>query len=109
MYRRQGQEVVISLDATSGKTLWELAYDAPFRPDNPSAGSGPRAMPQVFGDLLYAVGETGRLHALDKRTGRRVWFRDIYREFRGTEMGYGYSRHSLRVGKKFMSSTGRLM
>src|SRR5882757_1739551 len=38
MYRRQGQEVVISLDATSGKTLWEFAYDAPFRPDNPSAG-----------------------------------------------------------------------
>src|SRR5262247_271002 len=30
MYRKDEQEVVIALDATTGKTLWEYAYDAPF-------------------------------------------------------------------------------
>src|SRR5215510_2012600 len=30
MYRKGEQEVVIALDAATGKTLWEYAYAAPF-------------------------------------------------------------------------------
>src|SRR5678816_3374523 len=32
MYRKGDNEIVIALDATSGKTVWEYSYAAPFSP-----------------------------------------------------------------------------
>ena len=65
-------EVVIALDAATGKTLWEHVYDAPLLPDmGMEYGPGPHSTPLVAGDLVFAPGVTGKLHALDKKTGTR--------------------------------------
>jgi len=67
-------EVVAAIDAGSGKTLWEHVYPAPLLPQmGMEYGPGPHSTPLVVGDLVYAVGVTGKLHALDKKTGRVVW------------------------------------
>src|SRR5688572_26340304 len=64
-------EVVIAIDAASGRTVWEHVYDAPILPRmNVEYGPGPHATPLIVGDMLYAVGSTGRMHALDRKTGR---------------------------------------
>lgn len=95
-YRRATQDVVIALDARAGKTLWEYAYDAPFKNDYSEAvGPGPYAMPQVIGDRLVTVSGIGQIHSLDKRTGKVVWSRDLYKEFSGRRLLYGYSSHAL--------------
>src|SRR5215212_10687616 len=52
MYRKGENEFVIALDATTGKTVWEYSYAAPFSPDyDMSNGPGPHATPLVSGDL----------------------------------------------------------
>lgn len=92
MYRRGENEVAVALDATTGKTVWEYAYAAPFTKDyDMSNGPGPHATPLVVGDLVFTSGATSRLYALDKRTGRPVWSRDLIREFNGTIRPNGYS------------------
>src|SRR5262245_35589585 len=78
-YRRGSQYVITALDARTGKTLWEYAYDAVFKNANSEAvGPGPYAMPQVVGDRLVTAGGIGQIHSLDKKTGRRVWSQDLY-------------------------------
>src|SRR5262245_40323540 len=44
-YRRGSQDVVTALDARSGKTVWEYAYEAPFTNSySEGVGPGPYAM-----------------------------------------------------------------
>jgi outer membrane protein assembly factor BamB len=90
-----GREVIVALDAATGKTIWEYAYDTPFAEGATDVGAGPYAMPQVIGDRIVTVGGTGKLHSIDKRTGKPVWSHDLYAEFGGSRMSYGYSCHAL--------------
>jgi len=92
MYSQGAQEIVIALAADTGKTIWEYKYDAP-----PQAGMdyeygvGPHSTPLLVEDLLYTVGATGKLFALDKKTGKVAWTHDLWTEYAGTRMGRGYS------------------
>ncbi len=92
------QEHVVALDARTGTTLWDFAYDAPneARAKGPWGGGarefirqvggqllylGPNATPLVYDGLVYAIGGTAKMHALDKKSGRVVWERDFFTEF----------------------------
>jgi outer membrane protein assembly factor BamB len=100
-------EVVVALDASSGKTLWEHAYDAPHLPRmGMEYGPGPHATPLVVGDLLYTVGVTGKLHALDKGTGRVVWAHDLWREYGGKVQGRGYACSPIAYGDTIVLTVG---
>lgn len=89
---RSDQEVVVALEAGTGKTIWEYAYDAPnLRGMDMKPGAGPHSMPLVLGERLYTVGVTGKLHCLDKKSGKALWFQDLHEKFKGTQMVYGYS------------------
>ena len=89
------QEVVAALDARTGKTLWEYAYAEPFRSAYSGAGPGPHIMPQIVGKRLFTIGAGGKLLALDKDSGQLLWKHDLYAEFGGTPLQYGYASHPL--------------
>jgi outer membrane protein assembly factor BamB len=91
MYSSGDHEIVIALEAATGKTIWEHNYESPKKGLNLEYGSGPHATPLIVGDLLYTAGATARLHALNKQTGKVVWVHDLWKEFGGTEMDRGYS------------------
>lgn len=95
-FRRNSKDVVTALDAASGKTIWEFEYESPFTNSfAEQVGPGPYAMPQVVGDRVIATGATGKIFSLDKKPGRSVWSRDLYKEFHATRLIYGYSCHAL--------------
>jgi outer membrane protein assembly factor BamB len=75
----EAREVVIALDATTGRTIWEHEYAS--APLNFSFGAGPHATPLVTGDLVVTVGTNKQLHALDRQTGRVVWSHDLVKEY----------------------------
>ena len=92
MYRKGDNEVAIALDAATGKTLWEYSYAAPFSPDyDMTNGPGPHATPLVSGNFVFTSGSTGKLHCLDKKTGKLLWSHDLLAEFHGTLRVNGYS------------------
>jgi outer membrane protein assembly factor BamB len=92
MYRKGENEIAVALDAATGKTIWEYSYTAPFAPEyDMSNGPGPHATPLVSGNLVFTSGATGKLHCLDKKTGKLLWSHDLISEFQGTVRVNGYS------------------
>jgi outer membrane protein assembly factor BamB len=95
-FRRGSKDVITALDAATGKTRWEYEYENPFtNAFSEKVGPGPYAMPQVIGDRLVTASGTGKIHSLDKKTGRRIWSHDLYDEFGGSQLQFGYSCHGL--------------
>jgi hypothetical protein len=66
-YRRGSNDVVIALDALTGKTIWEHEYPAPFRNAFAEAAPGPYAMPQVIGARVVAASGVGQIHSRTRR------------------------------------------
>ena len=81
LYQRGTTEVAIALDAKSGATIWETAYESPIT-SNETRAPGPRATPLIVGDALFTVGATGKLHRLHKQSGKIEWAHDLYAEFK---------------------------
>jgi outer membrane protein assembly factor BamB len=72
---RQGaDEVVLSLDAPTGKELWREAYPVPAL-TGPSARdhSGPRGSPAVANGKVVTIGATGIVSCLNAATGKLLW------------------------------------
>src|SRR5690349_1021466 len=95
-FRRGSKDVITALDAATGKTRWEYEYENPFTNSYSEAvGPGPYAMPQVIGDRVVTASATGKIHSIDKKTGRPVWSHDLYAEFGATRLEFGYACHAL--------------
>ncbi len=95
-YRNPARETIVALNAETGKTVWEYSYPTVFTNSfNEKVGPGPYAMPQVIADRVVAASAMGKIHSLDKRTGKVIWSHDLYSEFHGSHLIYGYSCHAL--------------
>jgi outer membrane protein assembly factor BamB len=91
-----GDEVVVALDAATGKTLWEHRYPAPWPKDlQMEFGPGPHSTPVLVGDRLFTVGCTAQLLCLDKKTGQVIWSRDLLAEHKAALNGRGYGSSPL--------------
>jgi outer membrane protein assembly factor BamB len=107
MYRKGENEVVIAFDAATGKTVWEYTYAAPFSPQyDMSNGPGPHATPLVTGNLVFSSGATGKLHCLDKKSGKVLWSHDLIKEFHGTVRVNGYSCSPIAYKDKIVMMVG---
>jgi len=95
-YRRDSNDIVAALDASTGKTIWEFDYAAPFKNAYSDAvGPGPYAMPQVVGNRIVTASGIGQIHSLDKKSGKSTWALDLYKQFGGNHLDFGYSSHAL--------------
>ncbi len=66
-------------DLSSGKELWNFAYDAPGRVMFP----GSRSVPIVDGKHVYSCGPYGDLYCLDINTHKPVWNKNVWKDFGG--------------------------
>ncbi|MFN7937233.1 MAG: PQQ-binding-like beta-propeller repeat protein [Bryobacteraceae bacterium] len=107
MYRDGDDEVVIAMETGTGKTVWEYKYAAPFLNGmNMKTGPGPHATPLIDGARLFTVGVTGKLHCLDKKTGRVLWMKGLIEEYGGNVMLRGYSNSPLLHDGKLIVMLG---
>jgi outer membrane protein assembly factor BamB len=96
------EEVVVSLDAASGRTIWEHTY--PSRREDFSFGAGPHSTPLIVGERLFTIGTNKQMFAFDKKSGRVLWSHDLVKEYGAPELlirptvksGYGCSPIAFR-------------
>ena len=93
MYRADDKEIVVALNAKTGETIWEHAYeDSPREGHVAQFGSGPRSTPLISGKQIYTIGVAGRMHCLNKNTGKVVWSQELWGdELGGNFLNHGYS------------------
>jgi outer membrane protein assembly factor BamB len=85
----------------SGKLVWK-------KPNGPawttslswaSSYTGSRSTPTFDDGVVYCLSESGRLAAMDAKTGKEKWTRELTKEFEAEIPEYGYSESVLVDGK----------
>ncbi|MCK6483616.1 MAG: PQQ-like beta-propeller repeat protein [Phycisphaerae bacterium] len=85
-------EVVVCLDAATGRTIWEHRYEAPLTKDmGMEFGPGPHSTPLIVGDRLVTIGCTMIMHCLDRKSGKPIWSHDFAKEYKAEVIGRGYA------------------
>jgi outer membrane protein assembly factor BamB len=83
------------LDLSSGKELWNFAYNAPGRVDHP----GSRSTPAVDGNYVYTCGLQGDLYCISTTTHKPVWHKNIWKDFGGAQLPrWGITQNPLVYG-----------
>ena len=100
---RGDREFVIAFDVATGKEAWATAHGSAFRNDR---GDGPRGTPTIDGDRVYSLGGDGDLSAIDARTGKLVWSKNVLKEFGGENITWGISESPLVLGDKLLVNAG---
>ena len=106
------EEVIIALDAATGKTIWEHQFSASLETMNFSRGAGPHATPLIVGDRLFAAASDKQFFALDKQTGEVLWSHDFVKDFGAppNQMRYavmpGYAPSPLAYGDTVIAMVG---
>ncbi|HJT26159.1 MAG TPA: PQQ-binding-like beta-propeller repeat protein [Pyrinomonadaceae bacterium] len=100
---RGDREYVVAFDVATGKEAWATPHGTAFRNDR---GDGPRGTPTIDGDRVYALGGNGDLSALDARTGKIVWSKNVLQEFGGSNITWGISESPLVLGNKILVNPG---
>ena len=79
VFARQGaDEVVLCLDAGSGKEVWKDKYAAQAVTGAAARHPGPRSSPAVADGKVVTLGAGGVLSCLDAASGKVVWRRDPF-------------------------------
>ncbi len=79
VFARQGEEeVILCLDAGSGKELWKDKYVAQAVTGPPSRHPGPRSSPAVANGKVATIGVGGVLSCLDAANGKLMWRKDPF-------------------------------
>jgi outer membrane protein assembly factor BamB len=74
-HRVGDEEIIESLEAGTGKSIWRYAYPSHFI-DPYGYNNGPRSSPLLTDDRCYTFGAEGKLVCLDLKSGKLIWQRD---------------------------------
>jgi outer membrane protein assembly factor BamB len=93
-FARQGEEeVLLALDAATGREIWRNTGGAPVPYEMNSAardhGKGPKSTPVVSGGKVFTLGITGILSAHDAASGKLIWRKDFSKQYPTTSPLYG--------------------
>jgi len=75
-------DMVKCFDLSTGKELWNFAYEAPGSVSFP----GSRSVPAINGKHVYTCGPYGDLYCIDINTHKPVWNKNVWSDFGGEEI-----------------------
>lgn len=99
MFARQGEaEVLLCLDAVTGKEIWKSVPQPIVYEMHEAAkghGKGPKSTPIVSNGIVYTFGISGVLSAHDANTGKLKWQREFSKDYPKTSPLFGTSMSPL--------------
>ena len=103
--KQTATEFVTCLDA-DGKQVWQTKLETTAGKFLDQWGGGPRCTPTVDGDLVYVLGATGDLVALDAEKGAVKWKKNLVKDFNGGIPQWGYSESVTVDGDQVVVTPG---
>ncbi len=106
-------EHAVGLDAATGKELWAQPLKiAKYQgggdsgTDDNKGGDGPRSTPAFDSGKVYVYGSSLDLYCFDARTGKKVWDKDVAKEFGGKNISWQNAISPLIEGELVIVSGG---
>ncbi len=103
MFADGNDEFVVCLDASDGVEIWRFRSGTKFTEQR---GDGPRSMPTIHGDSVFALGAEGKLYALDASDGTKLWAHNFVAEFDSKIPTWGFSSSPLIEGNLVLVEAG---
>ena len=103
LVQRAGAELVLALDATSGKELWTVRVGPAYKNQY---GNGPRSTPTIEGQHVYITSVTGPVLCLEAASGKEVWRRDLLQEFGAKNITWGLAASPVVEGNLLLVIPG---
>ncbi len=106
LHHRQGnEEIVETFDAASGRPGWRQAAPSFFQ-DPYGYNNGPRCTPLLTSNRVFTFGAEGRLQALERETGKRLWERETGKEFEVPPAFFGVGSTPVLEGGRLLVMVG---
>lgn len=103
-HQKDKKDFVRCRQADTGEKVWEYSYDNEGDPID--FGSCPRATPLIYDGMVFACGARGQLCALELKTGKEVWTKNLVSDFGGTVPTWGYCSSPAMVDGKIVINPG---
>ena len=99
LHTADGREVLDAFDPATGQRKWRAAGAV-------SANDGPNCTPIVHAGRVFTFGAGGELAATDAATGRRLWARNVLREFAAPPGYFGVGAGPIVLGDVLVVNVG---
>ncbi|MCL4500067.1 MAG: PQQ-binding-like beta-propeller repeat protein [Chloroflexi bacterium] len=95
-------DIVRAIDITTGKDVWQYVFE-----DAEKSNYGfCRCTPVVDKGRVYTISRMGTVNCLDAKTGKKIWSRNICKEFNGKKPTWDYAMSALIDGNKLIVLPG---
>ena len=109
MYRDAdaGEEVIVSLNALTGETIWEHRYPVAMKEGQTDQfGFGPNTTPLILGDRIFTAGFVGDVRALDVDSGKVLWQANLADDHGAPHLYFGYASSPIEWDGNVLFLTG---
>jgi outer membrane protein assembly factor BamB len=96
------EHVVRALSMTDGKEVWRWSYAVDIRPNHGIT----RTVPSVTDKYVFSLDPKCRFHALDAKTGKVLWQKNLVQDFKATIPGWYAGQNPLLDGDRVVLATG---
>jgi len=106
--RQAEQEVVLCLDAATGKEIWRSGQSIAYEMHNAARahGKGPKSTPVLYDGNVYTLGISGVLSCHETRTGNLRWRREFSQQYPNTSPLFGTAMSPLVLNGQVIAHVG---
>jgi outer membrane protein assembly factor BamB len=96
------EHLVRCLSMADGKEAWRWSYAVDVRPNHGIT----RTVPSIGESLVFSLDPKLRFHALDIKTGKVVWQKNLVQDYKATIPGWYAGQNPLLDGTRVVLATG---
>ncbi len=104
-HRIDDEELTQCMNPGTGAVLWTYKADSNFR-DPYGYNNGPRCSPLLSDKHCYTLGAAGHLACVELATGKKVWDRDLLKDFKVPRAFFGVGCTPILEGNKLIVMVG---
>lgn len=98
-------DYAVCLEAATGKEVWRLQLDKAF-PGRNGAHTGPLSTPTVHENTVFVLDPRGDFLAVDTKSGKINWRKNLRRDFGGVQPYFGFSTAPLIFDDRVIVQSG---
>jgi outer membrane protein assembly factor BamB len=96
------EHLIRCISLADGKDIWRWSYAVEVRPNHGIT----RTVPAIGQKLMFSLDPKCRFHALDAKTGKLVWQKNLVQEYKATIPGWYAGQNPLIDGDRVLLATG---